>query len=112
MPLPPNYLEVLLGGWVTCIAAMMMYEGGILQVLLEFSTKGPGGFLYVFIITGKVTTLEPIYCPTFVGHGIFVLGVTSRFLMVLLPLKCICIPYLPQILLMLLQRPWVYGMTM
>ena len=32
---------------------------------------------------------------------------TSRFLMVLLPLKWFCIPYLPQIFLMLLQRPWV-----
>ena len=40
MPLPPNYLEVLLGGGVTCVTAMMMYRGGILQVLLESFTKG------------------------------------------------------------------------
>ena len=105
MPLPPNYLEVLLGGGVTCIAAMMMYRGGILQVLLESFTKSPGGFSYVFIISGKVTKLELIYGPTFVGHRIFVLVETSRFLMVLLPLKWVCIPYLPQILLVLLQRP-------
>ena len=74
MPLPPNYLEVLLCGGVTFIAAMMMYRGGILQVLLESFTKGHGGLLYVFIIAGKFTTLEPIYGPTFVDHGIFVLG--------------------------------------
>ena len=30
---------------------MMMYEGGILQVLLESFLKGPRGFSYVFIIT-------------------------------------------------------------
>ena len=45
---------------------MMMYRGGILQVLLESFTKGPRGFPYVFIIAEKVTTLEPIYGPTFV----------------------------------------------
>ena len=36
---------------------------------------------------------------------------TSGFLMMLLPLKWVCIPYLPQVFLMLLQRPWVYGIT-
>ena len=49
---------------MTCVTAMMMYGG---------STKGPGGFPYVFIIAGKVTTLEPVYGPTFVHHGVFVL---------------------------------------
>ena len=112
MPLPPYYLEVLFGGGITCVTAMMMYRGRILQVFFESFTKGPGGFPYVFIIRGKVTTQEPVYGPTFVDHGVFVLGETSRFLMVLLPLKWICIPYFPQIFLMLLQRPWVYGMTM
>ena len=74
MPLPPYYLEVLLGGGMTCIAAMMMCGGRILQVLFESFSKGPRGFPYVFIITGKVTTLEPVYGPTLVGHGVFVLG--------------------------------------
>ena len=36
--------------------------------------KGPRDFPYVFIITGKVTALEPVYDPTFVDHGVFVLG--------------------------------------
>ena len=112
MPLPSNYLEILLGGGMICVSAMTMYWGGILQVLLESLTKGPCGFSYVFIITGKVTTLEPVYGPTLVAMGSLSLGQTSRFLMVLLPLKWICIPYLPQILLMLLQRSCMYGMTM
>ena len=59
---------------MTCIVAMMMYRGGTLQVLFEYFSKGPGGFPYVFIITGKVTTLEQIYGPTFADHGVFVLG--------------------------------------
>ena len=71
---PPYYLEILLGGGLTCVTAMMMYGGEILQVLFEFFSKGPRGFPYVFIITGKVTTLEPIYGPTSVEHGVFVLG--------------------------------------
>ena len=111
MPLPPCYLEFLLGDGMTCVAAVMMY-GGILQVLFESFFKGPGGFPYVIIIVGKVTTLEPIYGPTFIDHGVFSLGETSRFLMVLLPLKWFCILYLPQIFLMLSQNPCMYGITM
>ena len=87
MPLPPYYLKVILISGMACVVAMMMYKGWILQVLFESFSKGPGCFLYVLIITGKVTTLEPIYDPTFSDHGVFVLGGTSRFLMVLLPLK-------------------------
>ena len=112
MPLPPYYLEVLLGGGMIRNTAMMMYGGRLLKVLFESFTKGPGGFSYVFIITGEVTTLEPVYGPTFLTMGFFVLGQTSRFLMVLLPLKCVCIPNLLQIFLMLSQSLWVYGMTM
>ena len=97
MSLPAYYLEVMLNGRIACVVAVMMYRGGILQMLFESFPKGPTGFPYVFIIAGKVTKLEPIYGPTFADHGVFVLGGTSRFLMVLLPLKWVCIPYLPQI---------------
>ena len=37
-------------------------------------TKGPGGFPYVFIITGEVLTLIPIDSITLGDHGVFVLG--------------------------------------
>ena len=37
-------------------------------------TKGPGGFAYIFIITGKVLTLIPIDSITLGDHGVFVLG--------------------------------------
>ena len=36
-------------------------------------TKGPGGFPYVFIITGEVPTLIPIDGITLGDHGVFVL---------------------------------------
>ena len=86
MPLPPYYLEVILRGRMACIVTVMMYRRGLLQMFFDSFSQGPGGFPYVFIIAGKVTALEPIYDPTFVGHRVFVLGETNRFLMVLLPL--------------------------
>ena len=36
-------------------------------------TKGPGGFPYVFIITGEVPTLIPIDGIALGDHGVFVL---------------------------------------
>ena len=74
-PCPPPllFLEVLLGGEMICVTAMMMHGARILQVFFESFTKGPGSFPYVFIISGKVTTLEPVYGPTFVEYGVFVL---------------------------------------
>ena len=92
---PPYYLEVILMGGMACVVALMMYRGGILKMLFESFSKGPRGFPYVFIIADKVTTLEPIYGSMFDDNGVFVLGEASRFLMVLLPLKLVCILYLP-----------------
>ena len=43
-------------------------------MLFVSSTKGPGGFPYVFIITGDVPTLIPIDGITLGDHGVFVLG--------------------------------------
>ena len=74
MPLPSYYLEDFLGVGMTCDTAKMMYGGGLLQMLFESFTKGPRGFSYVFIITCEVTTLEPVYGPTYVDHWHFVLG--------------------------------------
>ena len=62
MPLPLYYLKAILTIGVACTVAMMMNGGGVLQVLFEPFSKSPGGFSYVFIITGMVTTLEPAYC--------------------------------------------------
>ena len=72
-------------------------------MFFESFSKGPRGFPYVFLITHKVPTLEPVDGPTFVFHGVLILGGTRRFLMVLLPLKCVCMPYLVQIFSMLLH---------
>ena len=63
-----------LSGRMACIIAVMMYRGGFFKVLSESFSVGLRGFPCVFIIAGKVTTLEPVYGPTFVDHGVFVLG--------------------------------------
>ena len=74
MPLPPYYLKVILASGVASMVAVMMNEGGVLQVLFEPFSKSPEGFPYVFIISGKVTTLKLVNGPTFAVHGVFVLG--------------------------------------
>ena len=61
-------------GGVACMITVLMNGQGVLQVLFVSLTKGSGGFPYIFIITGEVTTLEPIYGPTFAYHRVFVLG--------------------------------------
>ena len=66
---PPYYLKVILTSRMVGIVAVMMYREEILQVLFESFSKGPVGFPYVFIITGKVITLEPLYVPTFADLG-------------------------------------------
>ena len=43
-------------------------------MLLESFSKGPRGFSYIFITACKVPTLEMIDGPTFVSHGVPVLG--------------------------------------
>ena len=48
----------MLAGRMACVIAMMMYRGKFLNVLFDSFSKGPSGFPYV-------TTLEPVYGPTF-----------------------------------------------
>ena len=43
-------------------------------MFFESFSKGPGGLPYIFLITCKVPTLEPVDGPTFVFHGVLVLG--------------------------------------
>ena len=50
--------------------------------------------------------------PLWLAIGSLSLVENSRLLMVLPPLKWVWMPYLPQIFLMLSQRPCVWGMTM
>ena len=42
-------------------------------MFFESFSKGPRGLSYVFLITRKVPTLEPVDGPTFVFHGVLVL---------------------------------------
>ena len=49
---------------MACVIAMIMYREGFLKVIFESFSKGPRGLPYVFIITGKVITLELVYSPS------------------------------------------------
>ena len=48
--------------------------GGVFQALFEPFSKIPGGFPYVFILTGNINTWEPVCGPTFADHGFFFIG--------------------------------------
>ena len=74
MPLPPYYFEVVMVNGVASLVIVMMNGWGVLQVHFVSFTKGPGGFPYVFIITGKVPTLIPIDGITLGYHRVFFLG--------------------------------------
>ena len=63
----------MVNGMVSLVI-VMMNRWWILQVFFVSFTKVPGGFPYVFIITGKVPTLIPIDGITLGDHGDFVLG--------------------------------------
>ena len=94
-------------------------------VLLLWWCIGEGSFRCSMNLSSEVLEVSPMYLswqvrsphwnqyitPLLLAMGSLSLGEISRFLMVLLPLKWVCMPYLPQIFLMLLQRPWVYGIT-
>ena len=74
MVLPPYYLEVVLCGNVGGGVTVMVYKGRFLQMLLESFSKGPGGLSYIFIITCKFSTLQPVDGPTFLLHWVLFLG--------------------------------------
>ena len=53
----------------------------------------PGGLSYIFFITCKLLTLEPANGSTFLRHWVLVLGRHQNIVIVLLPLKWVCMPY-------------------
>ena len=60
-------------------------------MFFESFSKGPRGLHYVLLITCKFPTSKPVDGLTFVFLEVLVLGETSRFLIVLLPLfHCRC----------------------
>ena len=97
MAIPPYYLQVVLCGCISDDATVAMYRAGFLQVLFECSSRGHRGFSYLFLITCKFSTLEPVDGTTFVFHGIIIFRGNQDVSMVLLSLKSVCMPHLLQI---------------
>ena len=101
---------------------------GLIQCpeMLQCPKIGEGSFQCSLYLSPKVLEVSPIYssshmrsphwyqqiAPLFLSKGSLSLGLTSMFLMVLLPLKWVWIPYLLHMFLMCSPSPCVYGMTM
>ena len=100
MPLPPYYLEVMLSGRMTYVIVVMMYSGGFLKVL-DLSPKVLEDSPMHSSLQVRSQHWNQYMAPLLLTMGSLSLGETSRFFMVLLPLKWVCIPYLPQIFFML-----------
>ena len=73
-------------------------------MFFESFSKGPRGLHYVFLITCKVPTFGPVDGLTFISIEPLSLGKARGFLMMVLPLKWVCMPYLLQIILMIFHR--------
>ena len=100
--------------------------GWPVPVWLLWWWMGEGSFRCSLNLSAKVLEISHMYsssqvrsphwnqymAPLLLTLGSLSLWETSRFLMVLLPLKWVYMPYLPQIFLILSQRPWVEGITM
>ena len=54
-------------------ATVVIHRGGFLHVLFESFSEGPSGLSYIFLITCKFSTLEPVDGPTFVFHRVLIL---------------------------------------
>ena len=99
MPLPPHYLEVVMVSGMASYSTMVMNSRGGLQVLfVSFHQRS-----WRFPLCTHHHSLGH-HIGTSIWHyfgwpiGSLSLGETSRFLMVVPPLKWVWMPYLPQIL--------------
>ena len=104
--LPIIWKLLWLVGWPLWLLCWWMGEGSF-RCSLYCSLK----VLDVSLIYSSSQERSPHWnqyvAPLLLTIGSFSLGETSRFLMVLLPLKWACMPYLPHIFLILSQKPCV-----
>ena len=92
--------------------AMSKDVWGFSEIFFISLPKSPGHLTYVFIISHKLPTLVPIDSPTLFLHRVFILWFDQYIFILLFPLKCVWIPYLLHMFLILSISPCVYGMTM
>ena len=65
MLLSPHYSEIIKGSIMTCDGIVVMYGGGVFQMLFKPFTKGSGWFSYVLILTLQPITLVSVDDATF-----------------------------------------------
>ena len=93
-------------GWPVWLLCWWMGEGSF-RCSLYLSPKVPEVFPMYSSSQERSLHWKQYMAPLLLTIGSLSLGETSRFLMVLLPLKWVCMPYLPQIFLILSQIPCV-----
>ena len=90
-----------------------------------FTWMGEGCLRCSLLLSPRVLVVSPMYSSSqaiwlhwklymtslFISFGSLSLGFISTCFMVVLPLKWTCLPYLPQMCLILSKIPLVYGMT-
>ena len=65
--LSPHYGEIINSGVMTCDGSVVMYGGGVFQMLFKPFTKGSGWFSYILILTLHPITLVSIDDATFLS---------------------------------------------
>ena len=68
MLLSPHYSEIIKGSIMTCDGIVVMYGGGVFQMLFKPFTKGSGWFSYVLILTLQPITLVSVDDATFLSN--------------------------------------------
>ena len=63
--LSPHYGEIINSGVMTCDGSVVMYGGGVFQMLFKPFTKGSGSLSYILILTLHPITLVPVNDATF-----------------------------------------------
>ena len=107
----PMMLKAGVCNAVSCLLYVHMDGRGLLEVFLASFSKGPCCSPFVLLNTVYVVVLEAVDNPPLISLGSWSFGFFSTCLIVVLPLKCTCISYLPQMYLKLSTSPFVYGIT-
>ena len=118
-------LMVLACPWSSLPMMLKLLSVMLCPVCCMCAWMGEGCLRHSFLLSPRVIVVSPMHSslqaiwlhwklymmPLFFSFGSWSLGFMRTCLMVVLPLKCTFIPYLPQMCLKLSTNPFVYGTT-